>query len=206
MSRTVLDKEERRSQLVDAAIKVFAQKGYRSAAITDIIEAAGVARGTFYLYFDSKLAVFHAVMDRYFELFQGVVDKELARSYTNPLMVRARIRESLMEWFQLFAQNQDLAKVVFREANAIEPDFESKVNAMLYTCFSHWQNHITKFQKVGFIKKGVDPHFLSVIFSGIVLSVVLHYIIPEEKPDLDRIVDQWLDLLESGIRTKGWLG
>lgn len=206
MSRTVLDKEERRSQLVGAAITVFARKGYRSAAISDIIEAAGVARGTFYLYFDSKLDVFHAVMDRYYALFQGVVDKELARSYNNPLMVRARIRESLLEWFRMFSDNKELAKVVFREANAIEPDFEKKVNGMLYTCFSHWRNHITRFQKVGFIKKGVDPHFLSVIFSGIVLSVVLHYIIPEEKPDLDRIVDQWLELLESGIRTKGWLG
>ncbi len=205
MTRTVLDKEVRRSQLIDASIKVFATKGYRSASITDIIEAAGVARGTFYLYFDSKLDAFHAVMDRFLDLYKEVVDRELARSYANPLMIRSRIRESLMEWLEFFSRNKDLAKVVFREANAIDPEYEQKWQAMLEVCFKHWTDSIMRFQKVGFVRKELDPRFLNLCFSGIMINVVLQEVIPKERVDLKKIVDQWIEFIEFGIKAKGWL-
>lgn len=205
MTRTVLDKEVRRSQLIDAAIGVFAVKGYQSASITDIIEGAGVARGTFYLYFDSKLDVFHAVMDRHLDLFKDVVKRELARPYNNPLKVRARIKESLLEWLNFYNDNKLLAKVVFRQAMAIEPEYEKKCMAMLESCFTHWNESISKFQKAGFVRKDLDPDFLNTAFSGMMVFVVLRHIIPYAKPDLEHIADQWLDFIESGVRAKGWV-
>lgn len=45
---------ERRQDLLDAAVRVFADKGVRAATVADITREAGVAKGTFYLYFDSK--------------------------------------------------------------------------------------------------------------------------------------------------------
>ena len=49
---------ERRAALLSTARQVFAQHGYHSTSIDDLIDAAGVARGTFYLYFESKRAIF----------------------------------------------------------------------------------------------------------------------------------------------------
>ncbi len=205
MTRTVLDKEVRRSQLIDAAIKVFAAKGYQSASITDIIEGAGVARGTFYLYFDSKLDVFHAVMDRHLDQFKDVVKRELARPYSNPLNVRGRIRESLLDWLRFYDDNKELAKVVFRQAMAIEPEYEKRCNEMLESCFKHWNETIVKFQKAGFVRQDLDPEFLNTAFSGMLVFVVLRYIIPNPKPDIEKIADQWLDFIEYGVKAKGWL-
>jgi AcrR family transcriptional regulator len=48
---------QRRKQILDAARAVFGEKGYESATISDIVRKAGVAQGTFYLYFDSKKSV-----------------------------------------------------------------------------------------------------------------------------------------------------
>ncbi|HEU4615426.1 MAG TPA: helix-turn-helix domain-containing protein, partial [Kofleriaceae bacterium] len=59
---------ERRSQILEAAKEVFADAGYHEASINAIIERAGIARGTFYLYFESKAAVFDAL------LFQAMSD------------------------------------------------------------------------------------------------------------------------------------
>ena len=59
---TPLLPDQRRQQLLEAATWVFARKGYRRAGISDIIARAGVARGTFYLYFDSKEQVFLAIV------------------------------------------------------------------------------------------------------------------------------------------------
>ena len=51
--RHVLPPEERKEELLLAAAQVISEKGYRTASISDIIEKAGVARGTFYHYFES---------------------------------------------------------------------------------------------------------------------------------------------------------
>ena len=48
---------QRRKQILDAARAVFGDKGYESATISDIVRKAGVAQGTFYLYFESKKSV-----------------------------------------------------------------------------------------------------------------------------------------------------
>lgn len=206
MTRIVLDKEIRRIQLVDAAIKVFARKGYRGASITDIIETAGVARGTFYLYFDSKLDVFHSVMDRYLDLFKEVVAREVSRSYMNPLSAGSTIRQSFLEWLRFYKDNRDLAKIVFREAMAIEPDYEKRCLEMLESCFQHWRKSIERFQKVGFVRRDLDPEFLNLAFCGIMINVVLRYIIPDPDADIERVADQWLGLIESGLKAKRWLG
>ncbi|MBI5884089.1 MAG: TetR/AcrR family transcriptional regulator [Elusimicrobia bacterium] len=189
---------------MDAAIKVFAAKGYRSASIADIIEAAGVARGTFYLYFGSKLDVFHAVMDRYVELFKERVQSELGRSYNNPLRVRSTMRESVLDWLRFYSRNKDLAKIVFREATAIEPDYEQRCYGLLEECFQHWRETVVKFQKIGFVRTDVDPGFLNMVFSGVLIHVVLHYVIPNPNPDLEMIADQWISFVESGVKARGW--
>jgi AcrR family transcriptional regulator len=56
-------KVERRRQIVTAAKEVFAEAGYHGASIHAIIERAQIARGTFYLYFESKAAVFDSILD-----------------------------------------------------------------------------------------------------------------------------------------------
>ena len=55
--------ERTRAKLLEAAEQVFAQLGYHDASIVKITDAAGVAQGTFYLYFSSKLEVFDELVD-----------------------------------------------------------------------------------------------------------------------------------------------
>src|SRR5215472_15244370 len=59
-----MDKTERRAQILAHARDVFAKRGYHAAKIDDIVSAAGVARGTFYLYFEDKRAIFEEIVDR----------------------------------------------------------------------------------------------------------------------------------------------
>ena len=60
----VVDREARRAGIVSAAAEVFAQRGVARTTVSDIVKAAGVAQGTFYLYFDSKDDAVFAVVDR----------------------------------------------------------------------------------------------------------------------------------------------
>jgi AcrR family transcriptional regulator len=72
----VVDREARRAELVSAAAAVFARQGVANTAVSDIVRAAGVAQGTFYLYFDSKDDAVLAVVDRIAEgLVTGTTER-----------------------------------------------------------------------------------------------------------------------------------
>ncbi len=62
----IVDREAMRNAILDAAAKTFAQKGYHAATIADLAAAAGLGKGTLYLYFRNKEAVAEAMIDRYF--------------------------------------------------------------------------------------------------------------------------------------------
>src|SRR5258708_31188538 len=55
---------ERRQKILQHARDVFARRGYHAAKIEEIVATAGIARGTFYLYFDDKRAIFEEIVDR----------------------------------------------------------------------------------------------------------------------------------------------
>jgi AcrR family transcriptional regulator len=64
MVRPRTDRSARRAELTTVAAGVFAERGVSGTAVSDIVKAAGVAQGTFYLYFDSKDEVVLAVVER----------------------------------------------------------------------------------------------------------------------------------------------
>jgi AcrR family transcriptional regulator len=203
MSRTVMDKETRHHLLVDAAIEVFAAKGYRVASIADIIAKAGVARGTFYLYFQSKEEVFNAALDRFLDLFREMARKENARNYHNPLALEARLRESLLEWLRFLLQHRQLSKVVFRQAAAVDPDYEVKYLEIIRATQAHSARAIRFLQTIRLLRSDLDPQFLNTLFYGVTIQIVLRAIAEDSEPDLEAIADQWIKLLRCGVLRSG---
>jgi len=63
MTRIVRDSDERRNEFIACAQKLFYSKGYGSTSVNDIVSEVGVAKGTFYYYFDTKQAVLEALVD-----------------------------------------------------------------------------------------------------------------------------------------------
>ncbi len=57
----------RRSQILDAAVAVFARKGFHKARMDDIVAEAGLSKGALYWYFDSKDELIAAILDRFFD-------------------------------------------------------------------------------------------------------------------------------------------
>jgi len=64
MSRREATKEANRAALLDAAREVFAEHGYPGTGVRDIVRRTELASGTFYNYFDSKEAIFAAVLEQ----------------------------------------------------------------------------------------------------------------------------------------------
>ena len=92
-------KRETRTRLLEAALRLMSEKGMEGVAINDITEAADVGFGSFYNHFDSKEAIYNALMDDAFEHFADAID-ELVEGITDPaeiisISVRHTLRRAL---------------------------------------------------------------------------------------------------------------
>src|SRR5262245_55259986 len=116
---------DRRRQLLDAATWVFARKGYRNAGVSDIIKQAGVARGTFYLYFKSKEQVFlDIVEDFYRRTLQALAGSGDAPDIASAGSVQGLIAHSFRRWLAFAAANRDATTVILKEASSIDSRFD----------------------------------------------------------------------------------
>jgi len=92
LTRRELQKEERRKQILAAALKVFTEKGYHAANVSDVAAEAGVSQGTIYWYFDSKEALFQAAVLSVFD--------EWGQEATEAILAQPTARGKLEALFQ----------------------------------------------------------------------------------------------------------
>ncbi|MGH2685711.1 MAG: TetR/AcrR family transcriptional regulator [Actinomycetota bacterium] len=126
----------RRQDLVDAAIKVFAEKGINRTTVADLTAAAGVAKGTFYIYFDSKEHLLGALKEL-------MVSEILEHATTLYSRVGRDDWETLLDatvesMTDFFIDRQDMMQVMVQEGvtpetNELFAELETKVDQMFAT-------------------------------------------------------------------------
>jgi AcrR family transcriptional regulator len=117
------DKEERRNDILAAAKKVFARKGYHSTTIADIAKAAKLSYGSIYWYFDSKDALFHALMEAEGQALRDHVTDALTNTPSRGSPV-APFRAAVLTTFEFFESDRALVKLLFRDSYALGDRFE----------------------------------------------------------------------------------
>lgn len=108
-------KEARPQEILDAALAVFAEKGFSAARMEDISHRAGVTKGTIYLYFESKEALFKAlVRESLAPTIQGVVER--AKAHEGPSRDLLVLVLSTVGHFIRTSDRVVLPKIVIAEA------------------------------------------------------------------------------------------
>jgi|ERR1051325_4859489 len=103
--------EFRSSEILEAARRVFARKGFDQATVEEIAEAAEVAKGTVYLYFDSKRAIYLAALRQGVEALYERTKEEIAK----PTSARERLRVFIEVRLHYFDANRDFFKIYYSE-------------------------------------------------------------------------------------------
>ena len=112
MTRRAQQAEERREQLIDTALHVFAEKGWHATSIPDLAHAAGIAQGLLYHYFRNKEELLLAVIERH--SFFPDLQASLAVSDDRPASV---VLPEIAQAFEAsLRQKQDLVQIFIREA------------------------------------------------------------------------------------------
>jgi AcrR family transcriptional regulator len=195
--------QSRRDQLLDAAVWAFARKGYRAASIGDIIARAGVARGTFYLYFDGKEQVFLAVIE---EFQQGLEQMLAVPEPPVPIADhhgRAMLQRSFHRWLAFFADHRDAAAVVLKEATSIDPRFEASLARLRDIGLDYFAARFRRFQARGLVTTALPAELVAHLHLGMVDELVGSYVLRDEAPDINAIhalAGQLAEFAWDGIR------
>ena len=112
----------RRAQLLKAARKVFRAKGYDGASVSEIVREAGVAQGTFYLYFPSKKDVAVSLRDRLMETMAQAV----ATAVESRTSFEDRLESMIAAGFKVARKNTDLFRLAFIGADETHPELHSQ--------------------------------------------------------------------------------
>jgi AcrR family transcriptional regulator len=107
-----------RQQLLDAARIVFARRGYLDAGIDDIVAEAGLARGSFYTYFPSKLDVFKVLAAEVGDAIAGSVTQELGERGLDPV---AALDRSNRRYLDAYRRNAAIYGLIEQTAG-IDPE------------------------------------------------------------------------------------
>jgi AcrR family transcriptional regulator len=124
--------EVRREQILDAAVAVFTERGVAATAMSEIATRAGVAKGTLYLYFDSKELLVEALAARY----QQVVVDEAIRLRTGDGPLAERCERFLGATFDHHRANLALHQLLSREAGLREEGWLQAVESELAGAFA----------------------------------------------------------------------
>ena len=112
----------RQEQILAAARKLFREKGYDGTTIADIVQAAGVAQGTFYLYFSSKRDAFLALSQQLDE----TAARTVAGAFDPSLPFEERLRALTKAGFECGKRNADLVRLVHFGADSMPVDVQAQ--------------------------------------------------------------------------------
>ncbi|MEZ4727225.1 MAG: TetR/AcrR family transcriptional regulator [Caldilineaceae bacterium] len=118
MARIVKEYEVRRTEILDVAQQLFYQKGYEQTSIQDILHSVGIAKGTFYHYFDSKETLLKAFIERMIEQIMGIITPIATDTQLNACQKLGRLFVQAHHWkFEHRAVLLQVLGVFYQEEN-----------------------------------------------------------------------------------------
>lgn len=125
-----LPRDERRAQLLAAALEVFTVAGYHSAAMDEIADRAGVSKPVLYQHFPSKLDLYLAVLDTHIDSLVFAIQRAIQSTPDNAKRVQATIGA----YFDFIEAEGEAFRLLFESDMNVEPAVRERLNRMTYDC------------------------------------------------------------------------
>jgi AcrR family transcriptional regulator len=194
----VLDplKRERRAQILEAAKHVFADAGYHGASIHAIIERADIARGTFYLYFESKSAVFSSILDQAMaELRRHMHRIEVDNPKIPPQL---QLRAQVIEAVEYVVQDRPLAMLLLSAGHTPDAEAAERLDQFFGEIRDLLRRAFESGQEIKLLR-AVQPELLAAAMLGMIRGVVELLVSKPDAPPVAAAVDELLTVALRGV-------
>ena len=187
-----MEKNETRTEIIDAAMELFANKGYHETTMSDVVDASNTSKGTVYYYFDNKQELFETmindVISRLYNSFERIAEKDCS--------VKDKLKKMMEVHANFYKKNYKLAFSIFMEGKKIDADCKEEI----------WRWH-KKFNSLveNVMKDGVEEGLLKdknlklMSFSFLGLTNSFGPSVFEGDYDVNELVDYTIELFLQGV-------
>jgi len=190
-------KPEKYNKIIDAATKVFAEKGFYKARVSDIAQEAGIADGTIYIYFDHKDDILISLFE---EKMKAVLDnmKEQIRSETDPLR---KIEKFALVHLKLIRDNKDIAEIIQVELRQSSRFMKNYHNTRFLEYLDLIGDIIEEGKKRGLIREDILPGIAKRAFFGALDEMSRFWVLSKkQKYDIETASQQISSFFINGIK------
>ncbi len=187
---------DRRRELVDAAARVFARKGFHASRVGDIAEEAGVAHGLLYHYFRSK----DEVLETIFRDTWQVLVVETGRIEESGVTLREQLRRFARIYLGSWLIAPDSIRVLVREV-ARSPEIGERVDEIGHV-FGGLTRMIEAAKARGEVRASCDPELATFVVYGALEEILTGWVLgllPGEEDDVERAVTTVVDVAHAGL-------
>ena len=194
-SRELSSRERKRRRILRAAIDVFANKGYFAARMTDIADAADVADGTLYLYFEGKEHLLMSIFDDVLGRFIERLDEEIAvvSSPAEKLSIMVRLH------LETVGRDHELAHVLQIETRHSRRFMSLFTRGKLGEYLNRVRKIIEEGQELGVFRRDLSPGLATNMVFGAVDELVTSWLLSKRPGDLLRHHGPLVRMLTDGI-------
>ncbi len=173
--------QQTRQRILDAALSVFARKGYYEARMDDIVAEAGSSKGSVYFHFPGKEQLFLALVDEFAERLESRLRDAIATEQGGMRRVEAALNAGLA----VFGEYRKLAKIFLVQAVGLGQTFEAKRMQILDRFAQLIQRHLDEAIADGDIPP-LDSEIAAYAWVGAINELVMRWI-QTGQPTPDRI-------------------
>lgn len=184
----------RRREVLDAAARVFYEKGYDASSTQDIADDVGILKGSLYYYVDSKEQFLFEIITEAHDLGLAILD-ELEGADGDVIERMNRLVDLHVAYF---AANFVKVNVFFREFRALSPDNRKHINELGHLYRGYVEKLIRQGQAEGAFNADLDPQ-LSAIMLVEMLNSVVRWFHPDGKASPEQITAHAKVLLLQGL-------
>jgi AcrR family transcriptional regulator len=197
LDTTERQKLERRRQIVAAAKSVFAEAGYHGASINAIIERAQIARGTFYLYFESKAAVFDSILDEAMRELRGRLHRIDVETPGAPAP-QVQLREQVTGTLDYIIRDRALATLLLSAGHTPDAEAAERLDQFFGEVRDLLERAMESGMEIGLLRT-VHPQLAAAAMLGMFRGVVEKLVTQTEVPPLDTVVAEVLMIALRGV-------
>jgi AcrR family transcriptional regulator len=191
--------EERRRQILDAAVRAFAKKGYHACRVSDIAEEAGVAYGLVYHYFESKDAVLESIFREMWGMMVAAINA-IEQIEESP---REQLRKSCAIVLRTWRDYPDVVRVLVREVARSGEQLQREVEEIAHA-FQALQRIVERGQEEKVFRGDISPRLAAWVIYGSLEEILTGWVLgrlPGEDDDIKEAERAVVGILCDGLAT-----
>jgi TetR/AcrR family transcriptional regulator, fatty acid metabolism regulator protein len=189
---------DKRARILDAAIKVFAGRGFHSATVAEIAKGAGVADGTIYLYFKGKDDLLLRLFDEKMTELLAEARAELAKEKSAP----DRLQRFIQLHLALVERNPDLASVLIVELRQSAQFLKSADRAKLSAYVDLIAEVVSDGQENGELERNISPAVVKRAIFGALDELALSWLLSGRRTSLKKTAAEVAGWLVRGLKAR----